>query len=310
MHKTVEEIIAESRQKESEELARLEEAIGFFYDALRGFIDISVEWKIATDAVAHIDFDDVRTDLFTARAVSLSVLTARILERAREMPKALMSGGVMSAVGVWRYVSEAKNIAMAIDLDELGPTGFQWLNHSIIDQAKVDVAKENSARFAEQAKQILAEAGFPYDKDNQAPWNEGIDEKKYKNAVARSGYVWKMRNFPPEVTKEDRAYLTEGEQEMIRLANSFAHPSLTPGEKLKDCLRPMILTTIIDLMAVMLAYKVAASAVAGWPTTKTVGEQFHVYPADADQAKALSFMVKEMSDYCLNVFREKLMGED
>ena len=124
MHRTVEEVIAASKQKESKELAEMERVAGDFCDALRGFVDISIEWKMETDAAVGINFDDVRTDLFTARAVSLSVLTARALERARETPKALMAGALMSVVGVWRYVSETKNIAMAIDVDLEGPTGF------------------------------------------------------------------------------------------------------------------------------------------------------------------------------------------
>ena len=310
MHKTIEEIIAESKQKESEELVKLEEAIGDFCDAYRCFIDVSGEWKTATDMSVNIKYDDARTDLFTARAVSLSVLTARILERAREMPKVLMSGALMSTVGVWRYISETKNIAMAIDLDLVGPTGFLWLNHGMIDQAKVEGAEEESPKFAEQAKQILAEAGLPYDKEKSDLWKKGVDGKKYVTAVDRSRYVWRMRKFPAEFGLEDRSSMAEAEQQMIRLSNSLVHPTMTPQDKIKGSLHPMMLTTILDSMAVMLAYKVAVGDVAGWPYTDTVGEQFHVYPPAAGEARDLSYMVRDMQDRCLSVFREKFMNEE
>ena len=310
MHRTVEEAIAASKKKESKELAGMEAAAGDFCDALRGLVDISMEWKAATDAVVNINLDDARIDLFTARAVSLSVLTARILERAREMPKALMSGALMSTVSVWRYISETKNIAMAIDVDLEGPTGFLWLNHGMIDQAKVDGAGEESPKFAEQAKQILAEAKLPYDRGKRDPWKEGIDGKKYTTAVDRSQYVWRMRKFPARFGPEERSYLANAEQRMIKLANSLIHPTMTPQDKLKGSLHPMMLTMILDLMAVMLAYKVAVSDVAGWPYTKTVGEQFHVYPPEAAEARNLSYMVAEMQEHCLSVFRERFMGEE
>ena len=180
----------------------------------------------------------------------------------------------------------------------------------MIDQAKVDGAGEESPKFAEQAKRILAEAELPYNREKNDPWKEGIDGKKYTTAVDRSRYVWSMRKFPAELGVEDRSYLADAEQQMIRLANSLIHPTMTPQDKLKGSLHPMMLTTILDLMAVMLAYKVAVSHIADWSFTKTVGEQFHNYPPEATKARDLSYTIMDMHHHCLEIFREKFMGED
>ncbi len=70
----------------------------------------------------------------------------------------------------------------------------------------------------------------------------------------------------------------------------------------------MMVTTVLDIMAVMLAYKVAASEVADWPYRKTVGEQFHVYPPEEELARGLSFIVQDMYDYCFKIFQERYLG--
>ena len=129
--------------------------------------------------------------------------------------------------------------------------------------------------FADQAKQILADAGFEYDGRSRDPWAI-MDGKKYANSIARSEYVWRHRRFPPAASSQIRAELAAAEQRMIRASNMFVHPTATLREILEDKLHAMVLATVLDPMAVMLAYKVAASEVAGWSFTKPVGEQFHV----------------------------------
>ena len=188
-----------------------------------------------------------------------------------------------------------------------GPMGFLWLHYGMIGQAKVDGAGDDSMRFAAQAKRILADAGHPYDSKAREPWSQ-INGQPYPNSIARSDYVWRNREFPPEASQPIRAELAAAEQRMIRASNMFSHPTLTPREILKGKLHPMILTTVLDIMAVVLAYKVAAGDVAEWPYTKTVGEQFHVYPPEEERARELSFMVKDMYDYCFKVFQEQFLG--
>ena len=309
-HRTVEEMIAESKKKESRELENLQASVGEICDAWRAYIDISGEWKTAADEAFKIDIQETRRDLFTARAVSLSILTNKILTRAGEMPKLLSSGAIDSMVVNWRYISETKTIAMMVDLDILGPAGFLWLHHGMIDQAKAGGAGDDSKEFAGQSKKLLSDAGFKYDKDAKDPWAVGIDAKKHSNAVDRSQYVWNRRKFPTQFTKRDRSNLAEAEQELIRVANGFAHPTLVPRERIKDTIHAMLLSAIIDPMAVMLAYKGAASDKAGWPYMNTVGEQFHVYPPENERARDLSYMVKDMQDHCLSVFWERFMGEE
>ena len=70
----------------------------------------------------------------------------------------------------------------------------------------------------------------------------------------------------------------------------------------------MLMSTILDPMAAMLAYKVAASEVVGWPDKETVGEQFHVYPLGEEEAESLSFMVKEMYDHWQSISRQHFLG--
>ena len=88
----------------------------------------------------------------------------------------------------------------------------------------------------------------------------------------------------------------------------MAHPTLLPQEILQDKLYALIFSTTLDPMAVMMAYKNAASEVVGWPPTKTVGDQFHVYPAEEERARDLSLMVKAMYEHCSEVFREHFLG--
>ena len=308
MYRTVEEIISTAKQQEVDERAKMEDVAGDLCDALRGFIDVSVEWKTAVDRALNIDPGRAQRSLFVARAMSLSLLTTRILTTAYEIPRALMSGAFTSTVVNWRYVAEAKNIALMIDLDVVGPMGFLWVHYGMIEQAKVNGAGDDSRVFAHQAKQILADAGFQYDGKARDPWAI-IDGKKYANSISRSEYVWRHRKFPPEASSRIRSELAAAEQRMIRASNMFAHPTVTPREILEDKLYAMVLATVLDPMAVMLAYKVAASEVAGWSFTKTVGEQFHVYPPQEEQARTLSFMVKEMYDHCFKVFQEQFLGQ-
>ena len=310
MYRTIEEIMAAAKQEEIEERAKTEASVGGVCDALRGFVDISMEWKRAADEALKIKIEDVRDDPFTARAVSLSILTKNILLSAWEMPKALLSGAAISTAASWRYITETKNIAMLIDLDVDGTAGFQWLHHKVIEQDKGSRPGDDFWGFAEQAKEFLNNAGLGYQKDERDPWSVGVEGKKYGNSVDRSGYVWNNRKFPPEVSEQFRSSMFQAEQSMIRIANGLAHPTLMPPEKLKNKVPAMMLTAVNDPLAVMLAYKVAASDLAGWPYTKTVGEQFHIYPPDQGTLRELSYMVLDMNKHCANVIRDRYLGEE
>ena len=226
MDRTVEEIIAESKRNEVGEFEKLQASVGEICDAWRGYIDISGEWKTAADEAFGIDFHESRRDLFTGRAASLSVLTTKILMRAGEMPKLLSSGAIESMVVNWRYMSEAKNIAMEIYLDIESSKGFLWLHHGMIDEAKAGGAGDDSEKFAELSNQILADAGFG-------------DKKRHLTAVDRCQRVWHLRTFPQSFTKRERAYMAEAEKELIRVANGFAHPTLVTRERIKDTIHPV-----------------------------------------------------------------------
>ena len=309
MYRSVEEIIAASKQEEIRELAKSEAAIGDVCDALRGLVDISIEWKRAADEAFSIKIDDVQSDLFAARAVSLGILTNKILMAAWELPKALLSGCVASIMFNWRYMTETRNIAMMIDMDIEGQTGFVWLHHKLIERAGVGSAEDGTGGFADQAKQILEEAGFKYDKNDVDPWTRETNGRKNRNSVQQSGFVWRHRKFPSEMSSDLRSSLAENEQDLLRLANKFAHPTLVSPDMIQQKVPRIILTAIQSGMSVMLAYKVAASDLLEWPYTRTVGEQFFVYPPDHEQIKALSSMVFEMYDHCSEVIRSHYLGE-
>ena len=55
MYRTVEEIISTAKQQEVDDRAKMEDVVGDLCDALRGFIDVSVEWKTAVDKALNID---------------------------------------------------------------------------------------------------------------------------------------------------------------------------------------------------------------------------------------------------------------
>ena len=197
---------------------------------------------------------------------------------------------------------------MMVDLDVVGPTGFLWLHHGIIEMAKIGAAGKDSKKFAEQVKEILASWGFEYNPRARDPWSIGIDGKRYSNSIDRSKYIWQHRKFPPDFTEKERPYFAAVEQQMIRESGNLLHPTLTPREVIAGKLPAMMMSTILDPMAVMLAYKVAASELVGWPEKETVGEQFHVYPPGEEAAESLSFMVKEMYDHCQSIFRQHFLG--
>ena len=247
--------------------------------------------------------------LFTARAVSLGILTNKILMAAWEVPKGLLSGAVASTMTNWRYITETKNIAMMIDMDIDGKKGFLWLHHKMIEHAGAE-AGDGTGVFADQAKQILEEAGFKYKRADKEPWAKEVNGKKYGTSVERSGYVWHHRKFPPELSKSQRSNLAEAEQELLRLSNKFAHPTLASPEMIKDKVPRMVISTAQATMSVMLAYKVAASDLAGWQYTRTVGEQFHIYPPDQGELETLSYMVEDLYDHCSKVIWSHYMGEE
>ena len=310
MYRTVEEIMAAAKQKEIAEFAKSEAAIGDVCDTLRGFVDISMEWKRAVDEAFNIKIDDVQSDWFTARAVSLSILTNKILMAAWELPKVLLSGAVASTMFNWRYITETKNIAMMIDMDIEGEKGFLWLHHKLIERAGVASVEDGTSSFADQAKQFLDEAGFKYDKNDADPWTKEANGRKNRNSVQQSGFVWHYRKFPSEMSNSQRSNLAEAEQELLRLANKFAHPTLASPDMIQQKVPRVILTAIQSAMSVMLAYKAAASDLADWPYTETVGEQFHVYPPDRGELKALSHMVEDLYFHCSRVIWSHYMGEE
>ena len=226
MNQSINQIIASSRAKEAELREETEAVMGSYCDALRGFIDSAGEWKTAADQAFDIDFNQCRTDPFAARAVSLNILTNRALETAHDIARLLQVGACTPAMVSWRALSEAKNTALLIDLDAEGPAGFIWLHHAIIEQARMMEDDDPGASFADQAKQVLAEAGFEYDRSQRNPWAKGVDGNLHVNAVDRCRYVWSYRKFPPEVGQDTRSKLEDAEEKMIRQSNALAHPTM------------------------------------------------------------------------------------
>ena len=210
MYRSVEEIIAAARQSEIDDRAKMDEVAGDICDALRGFIDMSIEWKTEADKAFNIEPERAQKSKFVARAVSLSLLASKILTTAFEIPRSLMSGSLTSTVVNWRQVAEAKNIALMIDLDVVGPMGFLWLHYSMIEQAKVSLLGTESQRVAAQGKQILQKAGHEYDSSSRDPWAI-IDGKRYRNSIARSEFVWHHRKFPPEASLQLRRQMADAE---------------------------------------------------------------------------------------------------
>ena len=177
MYRSVEEIIAAAKQREVDHRARMEDVAGNVCNALRGFINVSIEWKTEADRAFDIDPYKARKSPFVARALSLNVLTSRILTTAFEIPRLLMSDALISTAVNWRHITEAKNIALMIDLDVVGTMGFLWLHYNMIEQAKVSVPGSGSQRVEAQGKQTLEEMGFEYNSRSKDPLDI-IDEKR------------------------------------------------------------------------------------------------------------------------------------
>ena len=304
MYKPVNEIIAESKIKEAELRKAARDSIGNCCDALRGFIDTAAEWKDAADRAFDLDIPKSREDPFIARALSLSILTNRTLEISNEIVRVVQAGSRRSALASWRALAEAKNNALLIDLDVSGTAGFLWQHYGVIENARIHKGDEAARRNAEISEKCLAEAGCKYKHQQREHWAKGVDGKPLTNAVARSRYVANNRKLPPQVDKRTIQMLAQKEQEMIREANFVVHPTFS--RHTVDVSLPWImLSAIIEPMAVMLAYKAAASDAAGWPYSETVGEQFQIYPAETQEVAMLSLMVMETYQYCLDLFRSQ-----
>ena len=312
MYLSVEEIISASK-KEQETGLRLvaDSGLGKLCDAINGFVHTAVEWKKAVNHAFGNDlFDDVATNKLAARVASLSVLTNATIEIACDIVRSVQAGSPRSAFVLWRALAEAKNNALLIDLDVLGTAGFLWLHYGVINASKADPRNEEMKWAAEAAKKYLLTAGLPYDGKSRDPWAKGIDGKTHRNALLRSEYVARYRKLPPEITREHLEMLAAAEQEMIRKSNAVVHPTLSRGTI--DVPLPVIMVaSIIDPMAVMLAYKVAAGDLRGWPQyPPTVGEQFTIYPVENPEAGVLSAAVLAMYFHCMAICRELFQVEE
>ena len=105
MNQNINQIIASSKVKETELLEETEAVMGSYCDAPRGFIDSDGEWKTTADQAFDIDFKQCRTDPFAARAVSLNILTNRVLETAHDIARLLKAGAGAPPMVSWRALS-------------------------------------------------------------------------------------------------------------------------------------------------------------------------------------------------------------
>ena len=309
MDSTVEEIISAAKAEHTQQQREIEAIFGKCCDDLRGFIETARGWKNIADEAFSIDIEASSTHLFTARSLSLSILTSKILETALDIAGLLQTGMAIPAMVSWRIMSEAKNTALLIDLDIRGQAGFLWLHHGVIEQAKMMRNDQTTLNAIEQGKRILARAGFAYDSKKRDPWALGIDGKIHSNAVDRCRYVWTHRKFPLGVDQNTLSLLESAEIEMIKQSNAVAHATL--NRSMMD-FNPhlLLLTAFLDPMAVMLAYKTAASDLKLWPVTGTVGEQFQVYPPEHHEAREMSSMVMELYEYCLSAYASQFLQKE
>ena len=308
MYRSVEAIIAESKRRETKLHAAAEEIVGSPCDSIRGFIDISTEWKLAVDAALNIEADQSGTDKSVARVASLSILTNRTLEAAGDIVRVIRAGSTKPALTGWRALTEAKNNALLIYLDESGRAGFLWTHHGIIKNGQLNSEDEMALGAARMSRQFLESAGEKYDRKDENAWAVAIDGKIHRDAVSRSRYVAKHSPFMFGATQDERDMLAEAEQRMIRESNAVVHPTL--GKSFVDVPVPAILlATIIEPMSVMMSYKVAASELQGWPSAAVMGDQFVTYPEEATQAQALSVMAGAMYLHCMESCRAEFLDE-
>lgn len=303
MYQSIEEIIAVSKEREAELRRVADSELGILCDAVRGFIHTSGKWHRAVSVPFSIAPGAMATDKSAARVASLQSLTARTIEVADDIVRVVQAGSPKSALALWRTLAEAKNNALLIDLEASGMAGFLWLHHEVIHGPKSDPTNKELARAAEQSKKYLAAAGFKYNSRQRDPWAIGVDGEIYNNALRRSEYITRHRYLPSEIPLERYEALAAAEREMIRKSNAVAHPTLFRGS-VRVSLWAIMLAAIIDPMAVMLAYKAAASDLLGWPLFPTVGEQFMIYPPENHEAGTLSAAVVAMHFHCIGICRE------
>ena len=307
MYLSIAEIIAVSKERETELRRVADSDWGVLGDAVRGFVHTAGEWHQAVRIPFSEAARDMATDKSAARVVSLSALTGRTIEVADDIVRVVQAGSSKSAFALWRTLAEAKNNALLIDLDVSGTAGFLWLHLGVIEGPKSDPTNKELAWAAEQSKKYLADAGYDFRKRNS--WARDIDDNIYANALDRSKYVARHRKLPYGIPRERYTELAIAEQAMIRKSNAVAHPTLFRGTV--DVPLPMImLRAIIDPMVVMLAYKAAASELLEWPPLLTVGEQFTRYPPENHEAGILSAAVMAMYSHCLGLYREIVLAEE
>lgn len=310
MSLSIAEIIAVSKERDTELRRVVDSEWGVLVDAVRGFVHTAGEWHQAVSIPFSEAARAMATDKSAARVTSLSALTGRTIEVADDIVRVVQGGSAKSAFALWRTLAEAKNNALLIDLDVSGEAGFLWLHLGVIEGPKSDPTNKELAWAAEQSKKYLADAGVEYNGRKRDPWAIGIDGKIHANALSRSEYVARHRKLPYGIPRERYTEVAIAEQAMIRKSNAVAHPTLFRG-KVDVPLPVIMLAAIIDPMAVMLAYKAAASDLLGWPPLPTtVGEQFTIYPPENHEAGILSATVMAMYSHCLGLSREILLSEE
>ena len=309
MSLSIAEIIAVSKEQETELRRVADSEWGVLGDAVRGFLHISRDWYVAVSIPFSEAARDMATDKSAARVASLSALTSRTIEVADDIVRVVQAGSAKSAFALWRTLTEAKNNARFINLDVSGEAGFLWLHHGVIEGPKSVPTNKELARAAEQAKKYLADDGFEYKSGKKDPWAKDINGKPYTDAPSRSWYIARHRKLPPGIPRERYMEIAIAEQAMIRKSNAVVHPTLFRG-KVDVPLPAIMLAAISDPMVAMLDYKAAASDFLGWPQFPTVGEQFTIYPPENHEAGILSAAVMAMHSHCLRLYREIVLAEE
>lgn len=294
MDVSIANMIAAAKANETEMREVAEVIFGECTDALLGYEHAAALWKNAADDVFQIGMEESLSNDFTARAFALAGLASRTLESMRDMVRSLRSGSITQTMVCWRAFAEAKNSALFIDMNKAGSAGWRWMCHQGIEQAKLNPDDHLWKDYREFLEKRLEERDSEAGAGRMDTWAVSDDHKQYKDAISRSEYVWRCRPLP--LSPDVRAAMMKFETDMIKQANSVVHPTLSKA-LVQISPHVHLVSTLVDSMAVMEAYKIAAGSTRGWPDT----DQFSEYPAQQLNLQDLADNVLLMHGHCLIV---------
>ena len=279
--------------------------LGEGIEPLRAFTHIALVWflKIRESLPLRdvLDSNDLN-DLDVVRLNAIQNLTNTVLKTARDIPTMLAVGTNTPMVTAWRLITEAKNDAMFIQIDQTGEAAKMWCLFQATKVSIVDPENGIYQGIAQWGRKELESRGEkPRNAEN---WARTPDGKTYTNNVDRCDFVWRSKKSTKLLPEDEKKDMADREKRMLQEANAMAHANVYRGEIGINFFRyiPSILSSTMETVV---AYKNAANFLMGIPED-VEQEDFTTYPDSMWENRRLSRLVIEMYSHTSDSLDERM----